>query len=218
MVSFAVRTAAGTDIAQARVVMDGQILTEALQGWAVSIPAGTHVFEFRGPGYVAQEHTVTIHAGTIAELVTIALAPTSADASNSPQLIEPWNTRTVIFQPHTASLPETPTASPREGNSDPWLVTYIAGGVGIAALGIGTALGISASNQIAELRQSCAPNCSDSQLDSVRSKMAVADVAFGVGIVSGGLAVVWALTHPREDDRPAHAHVGFDVRGMAANF
>lgn len=207
-VSFAVRTENGDDVQHARVLMDGQILSAALDGWAVTIPPGEHVFEFAAAGYVAQEHTVTIHAGAMAELLTVSLKPVELADVKAP---------IVVVRPRVA---EDAFATNSAGNakSDPWLVTYIAAGTSLVSLGIGTALGVSANNQIASLRATCAPNCSADQVNSVSSEMTAADVAFGVGVVSAAIAIVWAITHPRASAQETKPSVGITVHGLAGTF
>ncbi len=210
-VSFAVRNENGEDIHHARVLMDGQILTGALDGWAVTVPPGEHVFEFAAAGYVSEEHTVTIHAGVVAELLTVSLAP-----------VELAYDYTLTTPPVIKRLPidvlANNYAAPAESPSDPWMVTYVAGGTSLVALAVGTALGVAASNQISSLRQTCAPSCSDSEVSSASAKMTGADVAFGVAIVSGTVAVVWAITHPREPVHETKSAVGFTVRGLSGQF
>jgi hypothetical protein len=211
-VSFAVRNENGEDIKHARVLMDGQILTGALDGWAVTVPPGEHVFEFAAAGYVAEEHTVTIHAGVVAELLTVSLAPVEL-AYDYTLTTPPVIKRPPIYDP-LADDYTTPAKSP----SDPWIVTYVAGGTSLVALAVGTAFGVAASNQISDLRQTCAPSCSDSDVSSASAKMTAADVAFGVAIVSGTVAVVWAVTHPREPAHETKSAVGFTVRGLSGQF
>jgi hypothetical protein len=207
-VSFAVRTEGGDDIRQARVLMDGQILSGALDGWAVTIPPGEHVFEFAAAGYVSQEHPVTIHAGMMAELLTVALKPVELADAKAPIVIERPRAAEEVFADYSA--PKT--------KSDPWMVTYVAAGTAIVSLGIGTALGVSANNQISSLRATCAPNCTNDQVSSVSTDLTIADVALGVGLVSGAVAVVWAITHPRGEAHENKPSVGVTVHGLSGQF
>lgn len=208
-VSFAVRNEDGDDIHHARISMDGQILNDALQGWAVNIPPGQHVFEFAAAGYVSQEHPVVIHAGMVAELVTVALKPVElADVTTPPVVVERARVSDRVFTGDLQSQPK----------SDPWIVTYVAGGTAILALGVGTALAVSASNRIASLRTTCAPNCTSGQVSSVSSEMTAADISIGIGLVSGAVAVVWALTHPREPSHENKPNVGLTVHGLSGQF
>ena len=98
------------------------------------------------------------------------------------------------------------------------MVTYITGGAAIVALGIGTALGVSSNNQVANLKETWAPNCTSDQIQAVRSELTAADVAFGVGLVSGAVAVVWAITHPREPAHENKAAIRFNVHGLSGQF
>ncbi|MEO7109932.1 MAG: hypothetical protein ABI183_05805 [Polyangiaceae bacterium] len=207
-VSFAVRNESGEDIHHARVTMDGQLLSDALQGWAVNIPPGEHVFEFAAAGYVSQDHPVTIHAGMVAELLTVALKPVELADVTAPTVMERPRYSDRLFAGDSSS----------QTKGDPWVVTYVAGGAAILALGIGTALGVSASDRVSTLRSTCAPNCSSGDVSSVSSEMTAADISIGVGIVSGAVAVVWALTHPRDPGHENKPSLAVTVRGLSGQF
>jgi hypothetical protein len=50
--------------------------------------------------------------------------------------------------------------------------------------------------RVSDLRESCAPYCSNGQIDDARSPLTVARVALGVGIVAGVGAVATYLLWP----------------------
>jgi hypothetical protein len=54
------------------------------------------------------------------------------------------------------------------------------------------------------LRNSCAPKCSDSAVSQVRTKLLVADISLGVGVVSLAVAGYLLLSAPHHEE-PAHA-------------
>jgi hypothetical protein len=83
------------------------------------------------------------------------------------------------------------------------LTTWIAGGVSLAGLTAGVVLGASAVSQRNDLRASCAPHCSTSDVDQVRREAVLANVAFGVGLSAAALAVVSYVMAPTS--RPSAA-------------
>jgi hypothetical protein len=57
---------------------------------------------------------------------------------------------------------------------------YVVGGIGLAALGTGAVVGGWGLIQHHQLEQDCAPFCSSEQKSSLRTKLVIADVSFGV--------------------------------------
>jgi hypothetical protein len=101
----------------------------------------------------------------------------------------------------------TPTREPveRAAKHGPPLVSWMLGGVGVAALGSSTYLGLTSKADLAALRRDCAPNCTDSQVNGVRDRMIVADVALGVGVVAiVAAAWIW-LADAGHAQRPTRA-------------
>src|SRR5207249_3874311 len=73
---------------------------------------------------------------------------------------------------------------------------FVFGGIGVAALAVGTFFLLQASGDASSLRGSCAPACSHDDVNSARSKAVVADVAFGAGAVALIAAAWMVLVRP----------------------
>jgi hypothetical protein len=61
-------------------------------------------------------------------------------------------------------------------------------------------------SDIDDLRATCAGHCKQSDVDSAWSKLIVADVSLGVGVVAAGLAT-WLFLAPRKRDASARASI-----------
>jgi hypothetical protein len=101
------------------------------------------------------------------------------------------------------------TPPPPEPVSKPSHVpAYIVGGIGVAALGVGTAFAIIGTGDYNDLKDGCGKTktCTDSDIQPVKTKILIADIAFGVGIVAIGTAVVLYITESGSSS--THAQVG----------
>jgi len=119
-----------------------------------------------------------------------------------------------LVQVEFAPSPPTPRAAPRPANSVegaateqpsaspttadggrgtlPWLLLA----VGAASVGTGAGFAVWGHNSEAELRDSCAPHCTDSQVQRVHTQYLLSDISFGVGLISLSAATYLFLRHP----------------------
>ena len=78
--------------------------------------------------------------------------------------------------------------------------TIVFGSLGVVALGAAVALWLTAKSDLASIESSpCASTktCAQSDLDAVRTRLVVGDVAAGVGVLAVGTAVFFWLTRDR---------------------
>jgi hypothetical protein len=179
-VVLAARTASGEDLASATALVDGGVATGPLDGRAIEVDPGQHVFTFI-LGSARVERTVSVLEGAKSQLV-LATFDTSAPAaavtrpSGEVALGEPAGpgSATLLF-PRRALIPL---------------------GVGGAGLLTGTVFGILALRDKSTLDASC-PGGScvspahQSDIDALHTNSWIANVAFGVGIagVATGIAL-----------------------------
>ncbi|HVH41339.1 MAG TPA: hypothetical protein VM925_03320, partial [Labilithrix sp.] len=158
------------DVTAVRVLIDGDLVAEKLDGRPVAVDPGEHSFKYETAGAAPVTETVLIRQGETNRLVSVAFARAPAGSTAPPNHEE--RRRSAI-----------PTTS------------WILGGVGVALGGLGAALWISGTSDHSSLESGCAPtrSCSQADVDSAQTKLLAGDVAFGVGLVSLGAAVVLAL-------------------------
>src|SRR5262249_51133666 len=148
------REVATGDDTGARISVDGVARPEASAGRPIELDPGAHTFRVEKPGDEAVEQTITLYQGEHARVVRIDLRrrapppPPRACATGHPP------------------LPPPPPPPPASGGS--YAPAVIVGGVSIAALAASAYLGVTGRSDLANLRTSCAPTCSDDQVDPVR--------------------------------------------------
>ncbi len=185
-VVFGVRDSKGTDVFDVKVSMDGAMIQEKLDGKPVLVDSGEHTFNFESKDGSVKEERVLLRAAEKARLITATFAASPVAAN--------------------ANARVTPDADKGEPKSNGWIVPVaIAGGVGVVSLAVFAGLGLSGQNKVDEL-QKCKPNCAQSDVDSARSKLIVADVFLGVGIVAIGVGAYLFFTRPKGENSVSRPH------------
>jgi hypothetical protein len=159
-VVFAVRDADGHDVLSATVSIDGKPLVGALEGRAVPVDAGRHTFRFAADGKIPVLQEVIIREGERGRVVAATLRP-------------------VVVSP-----------APEEVRQPPLWPAMLAGSVGVLAIGGFAVVGGIGQSEKNQLEQSCASSrsCASGDVDAARTKLVLADVALGVGVLAIGLA------------------------------
>lgn len=173
----------GKDVTDVKVWMDGVVVTEKLDGKPQLVDAGEHTFKFEHGG-VTKEEKVLIQAGQKGRSVTVAFG--AAASTTTPPLGGPAE----------------------EGSIVPALVV---GGIGVIALGSFTLFGIQGKNDVDDL-QKCKPRCAESDVDKARTKLIIADISLGVGIVALAVSAYMIITRPKVSD-----HVDVKTSSRAAD-
>jgi hypothetical protein len=160
---------AGKDVFDVKVSMDGVVVTERLDGKPQLVDAGEHTFKFEHEGVVKEER-VLVRSGEKGRAIT------------------------VVFGEATAPVTSPPPAAPTEqGSIVPALVV---GGIGVVALGSFALFGIQGKNDVDDL-QKCKPRCEESDVDKARTKLIIADISLGVGIVALAVSAYMIITRPK---------------------
>jgi hypothetical protein len=163
----------GTTIDGAHATLDGAPFADALDGRAVPVDPGPHDLRCEVNGAVIDERIV------VAEGI-----------KNQPFFV------TFDAGPAHAAPPvqraETPAARPSRGGgaglpTAAWVLggVAVAGGISFAVFGV-----------MGRHVQSCAPYCTQSQVNDLRRDYLVADVSWITGLVAAGAALYLALTAP----------------------
>jgi hypothetical protein len=89
----------------------------------------------------------------------------------------------------------TPAAEEPRGRTIP-VVTWVFGGVGIAALASTAYFGLTGLGDAHYMRDTCKPKCPQSEIDAAHTKLLIANISFGVGVAAIGASLWTALARP----------------------
>jgi hypothetical protein len=152
------RDANGRDVAAAKLTVDG--VPHSLDGSAIEIDPGAHVVRVEGAG--TAEERIVVSAGEKGRAVAL-----------------------IIDQKPAAGAPRPPDQPkpPEEGPHVP-VGSFLLAGLGVAGFAVFGVYGEMGLSDADHLRNTCAPGCQPSDVDAAHTKLIVADVALGVGIVA----------------------------------
>jgi hypothetical protein len=157
---------AGQDVSDVRVSIDGEPAQERLDGRRLEIDPGQHLLRFERAGAPPVDKQLVVREGEKNRFVD------------------------VVLEGKEAAAP--PPGQPRRW---PVLGTVLAG---VAVLG-GAAFGYfaaSGQSDVDHLRATCAPRCAQGDVDSARTKIVVANVSLGVGVLAAGAATYFLFFAP----------------------
>jgi hypothetical protein len=66
----------------------------------------------------------------------------------------------------------------------------VLGGIGVAGLAVFATFGAMGLSEKSDAETSCAPNCTDDEVGSIRTKFLIGDIGLGVGVASLAAAVI----------------------------
>jgi hypothetical protein len=174
-VIFDVRDGAGHDLTAVRVSIDGAPLVERLDAAAIAVDPGAHTFRFEPAGASpapAVEKAFVIVEGEKNRHLAITLGAALTSSTPPP--------------PHAkAHWPMQKT------------LALVAGGTGIAGIGLGVAFGLVASSSWSNARGECGAGCSatspaQSDKNSASSQATLSTVGFiAGGVLVAGATVLW---------------------------
>jgi hypothetical protein len=176
-----VKDSSGKDLADVRVLLDGEPFASKLDGKPKRVDPGEHVLRCEADGYPAAEQHVVVRAGEKNRMVDVRLASASQPAGPPP----PDDTAARGHSESTNVLGGKRTSA------------LVFGALAVAAFGTEAYFGLTGlSDRNALMAQPCAQTatCSPSAVDAVRMKFTVADISLGVGVVSTVLAAYLFLS------------------------
>ncbi|MES1177398.1 MAG: hypothetical protein ABUL62_23960 [Myxococcales bacterium] len=181
----------GRELNDVRVSLGDRVLAERLPSQAIALDPGSYELQFEAPGSAVLVQQVVIRAGEKNQLVQVDLAPPPAPPA-------------APLQPAGAPIPSATLRSDAAAPSGarrvlPWALL----GVGAASLGAGVGFALWGHSNENQLRASCSPICSDSEVRPVRTKYLLGDVSLGVGLVSASLAAYLFLSHSASEPSAA---------------
>jgi hypothetical protein len=159
------QSSAGEDIPSANVTIDGRAPTLPVDGRAIFVDPGTHVFNLTTPaGDKASVTTVIREAEKYRRVVVRVAGQAQPSEKASPQ-------------------PQKPGVSP---------LVYVFGGTALLGAGAFTYFALDGRHRENQL-DDCAPDCARSDVKAMRRSYLAADVSLGVAVASLGLGTYFLL-------------------------
>ncbi len=200
---FAVQDAAGNELRAVVVSMDGEPLVGKLDGTAVEVDPGEHLFRFDVAGAGSVDKPLVIREGEKNRQERILLGVTAPAGPTPPPPASPTPPPPSASLPATTPPPSTapasvPSAQPG-GLGGQRVASLVIAGAGIAAIGVGSVFGWMAHAQWEQAKTDCGAGCppssqAQSEAGSAHTAATVADVTYGLGgaaIIAG--VVLWVL-------------------------
>jgi hypothetical protein len=202
---FSAKDAAGHDLLDVRVTVDGQPLLSTLDGAAVPVDPGPHTFRFEQPGGASATLQILVKEGAKnVEVPTVLSRP-------PPPPAEP-----------PAAPPRVTVRRPEPSHG---LRTFglIVGGVGIAGLGAGAVTGLLAMSTWSTAKKECPTHtgCSQQAMNdqTQASGLATAStVGFAAGGVLAAVGVTLLLAAPTAQEGRVGVVLGPGALGVAGEF
>jgi hypothetical protein len=165
----------GRDVVLSRVLVDAEPVAAYSDGRPFELDPGAHVLRFEADGQVIEQRIVVREGDRDRSIPATfpSKAPTRSALPAAPPPEEPRLSRPI------------PAAA--------WALF----GVGTVGAGAFATFGYLGWRKHAQLRDSCAPGCSDAQKAPIVTDYAIGDVSLAVAVVSFGVAAVLVLTRPR---------------------
>ncbi len=203
---FEVKDSAGKDLSAVRVTMDGELLTEQLQGTALAVDPGEHKFTFETPGQPPLEKQFMINESQKERREAITFGALTTQPLPMTKL-------------ERRSVPYSDTARSSSLGTQRTLALAI-GAVGVVGLGVGSVFGFEAMSKKSSAQNVCPNQCADQngvdKWNSAKSAGNISTVAFiigGVGIA--GAATLWFTGKPesKENTQLSFSPAGLQVKG-----
>jgi hypothetical protein len=197
---FEATDAAGHDLTTVTVTMDGEVIAERLDGTALPVDPGPHLFRFETPGQAPVQRQLILREGQRDRHESVALAASGNAGANG-----------------SSSSGGAGTGSMSSGSVQTGLAV-VATVVGAAGLGAGVVFGLQAVTKRNDAEKACPSLCADENgVVAWRDARAAADVAT-VAFATGGVALLgatalWLAGRPRGGGAPT-AEVALGIGGI----
>jgi hypothetical protein len=198
---FDVKDAAGGDIGDVEVTVDGQVVTHKLDGTAVAVDPGSHTFGFRVDEEPPTQQILVVKEGEKSRRLTVTLGhPLGVEDPPPPKQKPP---------PPKLEPPTPPPQPPAERSSAATVASVALAGAGVVGLGLGTIFGVLASSKWSAAKSACgtpttcpgtgyADAVSDHDASVTDGTVATAAFIAGGALLAGG-AAVYFFSAPSSD-------------------
>jgi hypothetical protein len=169
---FEARNAAGADLADVRVSMDGELISDHLDGAAIVIDPGQHTFTFERTGAPVVTKSLVVHEGDRGRHETVVLGG-NAD----------------VAPPPPAPSPAPPPTTQRSAGSTQRFAGIVTGAAGAVGVGVGIVFGLLASSRWSSSEAACSEGACPgatradavSDHDAATSLATASTIVFGIG-------------------------------------
>jgi hypothetical protein len=186
----AVVDAKGIDVTRGKVLLDGEQVSEVVDGRAEAVDPGEHRVRFEAEDGTSAELSFVARQGEKNRTVKLSLEPVKVDAP------------AATSRPEVAPPPAIP-ADEHKGSSG--TLGWVFGGVGVVALGSFSYFALTGKSEENDLESRCAPRCKQSEADSLHQKYLFADISLGVALLSMGAATYFFLSDTSPEKPPSAA-------------
>ena len=199
------------------VTRNGEVLQGAALGVPLPVDPGEYVIVTRAPGAQDRELKVAMLLGEV-KSVTL-LAPAMGRAPSAPLAATPSLPPPVASPGFEAT---GASGAPPKAHGGGKTAAYVAGGIGVAGIALGSVVGVMAMGKGHIVSTECQKGaCSSDGLDAARSGKTLAtisDVGFGVGLAGLALgAVLWLSGDSPSADANHEQATGFQPLLAASN-
>jgi hypothetical protein len=185
-VVIAARDPQGRDVLAVKVSIDGAVVAETLDGKPIALDPGVHKVKYETNNMHPVEEQVLLREGEHNRQVTVVFKSGDDRTTDAPTKVR-----------REGDPPETPPEKP-----GPPILAYSLIGVGVIGLGAALFFDLKANGDAKTLREVCAPDCHQDDVDAVQTKYVAAGISLGIGIVGVGVGTVLLLT--RSSGAPAN--------------
>ena len=178
-----------------QVKIDDVTLESAALDSKIPVDPGERTVSIGAPGHKTASMKVTIGADHDSQTL------------NVPQLEKGEGEAPPPGQPEQPGVVPAPVPD-NPAESGPPMLGYVVGGVGVVALGVGTAFALVAKSAYDDAESACPSKtgCSSAaidQRDKAETRANIANVGIGLGVVGVGVGAVLILTHkPSKQEKP----------------
>jgi hypothetical protein len=206
---FEGKDSAGNDLSAVKVTMDREVLTERLDGMALSVDPGAHTFIFEAAGFPVVQKRFIVRERQRDRLERVTFDAGATSTSAQPAISPPPAPRTPM-----------PAEEPSRSATTKALAILTAG-VGVAGVAVGTVFGLQARSKRDEATVACPNACASRDgvdlwhdAKNAGNFSTIGFIVGGVGLATG--AVIWIAGKPESTNAPS-AQVGLSLGGLAVS-
>ena len=198
------------------VTRNGVLLQAVTLGLPLPSDPGDYVIVTRTPAGAERQITLALALGD-AKRVPLEVSADSAPTPTTPAAQASAPASAPALGAAANAAPETPIDHPRSKTP-----AYIAGGIGIAGIAVGSVTGVLVFGKKSTVNGDCSGHvCGASGVSAAssgKSLALVSDIGFGVGIAGLATAAILLLSAPRQEPAPTTALASRKARSRGARW